>query len=342
MSTKTQSALPSAYVLGGAKLLIGFIVAVSVLAFSGADVMGALMSLVVGSVGPRSIQDSINWAVPLVGMTLVAAIPLRAGIINLGGDGQLVVGALTSALVAIYLPLPGPILTLVAMIAGAASAGLFAVIAGYGETKFKIPLIISSLLLSYCAIGLASYLVSFPFNDMGSGSPQTVQVPIDARLPLIGGSVNAGAIVILAVCILVVFVDRRSVAGFETQVSGNNRDFAAYVGIDTKLQTLKLMFAAGAVAGLVGSIMTLGSFYRFIDGALISPGYTWSGLMAALIGRGEPVACILAGAFFAALQTGGFAMQRSTSVPRVFTTMLQAVIVLILTVRFHKQEGRHD
>ena len=98
-------------------------------------------------------------------------------------------------------------------------------------------------------------------------------------------------------------------------------------------QALGAMFASGAIAGLVGAIIVLGSQFRFIDGALLTPAYTWSGLMAALLANGEPVGAIFAGLFFAALQTGGFAMQRETSVPRVLTLVLQAIVILFLAVR---------
>ncbi len=93
------------------------------------------------------------------------------------------------------------------------------------------------------------------------------------------------------------------------------------------------MFASGAIAGVVGAIIVLGSQFRFIDGALLTPAYTWSGLMAALLVGGEPVGAIVAGLFFAALQTGGFAMQRETSVPRVLTLVLQAIVILFLAMR---------
>ena len=93
------------------------------------------------------------------------------------------------------------------------------------------------------------------------------------------------------------------------------------------------MFVSGAIAGLVGAIVVLGEQFRFIDGAALTPAYTWSGLMAALLAGGEPIGAILAGLFFAALQTGGFAMQRETSVPRVLTLVLQAIIILFLAVR---------
>lgn len=321
--------------------LVGLSIAVAILALSGVDPIEALAVLIHGSLAPANLADTLNWAVPLVGMTLVAAVPLRAGIINLGGDGQLVVGALASALTAIYLPLPGPLAMVVAIGAGAVAGGLFALISAWGETRFGVPLLISSLLLSYPAVGIASYLVSAPLADLGSGVAQTVQVPEGARLISVG-PVNGGVLIIVLLCIAIVFIDRRTVFGLETQVRGENRLFASYVGVDAPKQTLQLMFAAGAIAGLVGAIMVLGAFYRFIDGALLSPGYTWSGLMAALIGKGEPIASIAAGFFFAALQTGGFAMQRATSVPRVFTAMMQAVIVLVLTFRIGRKAGGHD
>jgi simple sugar transport system permease protein len=93
------------------------------------------------------------------------------------------------------------------------------------------------------------------------------------------------------------------------------------------------MFSSGAIAGAVGAIIVLGSDFRFIDGALLIPSYTWSGLMAALLANGEPVGTVVAGLFFAALQTGGFAMQRETTIPRVLTLVLQAIVILFLAVR---------
>jgi simple sugar transport system permease protein len=114
---------------------------------------------------------------------------------------------------------------------------------------------------------------------------------------------------------------------------GHNARFAGYGGVALARQALGAMFASGAVAGLVGAIIVLGGQFRFIDDALLSPAYTWSGLMAALLAQGEPVAAISAGLFFAALQSGGFAMQRETSVPRVLTLVLQAVVILFLAVR---------
>jgi ABC-type uncharacterized transport system permease subunit len=114
---------------------------------------------------------------------------------------------------------------------------------------------------------------------------------------------------------------------------GKNLRFAGYGGVRLARQAMRTRFASGAIAGLVGAIVVLGSQFRFIDGALLTPAYTWSGLMAALLVRGEPTGAILAGLFFAALLTGGFAMQRETSVPRVLTLVLQAIVILFLAMR---------
>jgi simple sugar transport system permease protein len=201
--------------------------------------------------------------------------------------------------------------------------------------------LISSLLLSYPAIGLTSYIVGFPLRDTTTGLAQTAMIPVGARLPVVSGAFNLGIVIIAVIAVLFIFVDRRTVAGYELRMRGQNVRFAAYGGVRLERQSIVVMFASGAIAGLVGAIIVLGSQFRFTDGAVLSPAYTWSGLMAALLANGEPVAAVLAGLFFAALQTGGFAMQRETAVPRVLTIVLQSIIILFLAVR-HGAERRRS
>ncbi len=300
---------------------------------SGRNPLQAYAEIVQGSLSLDSLPDTLNWATPLVGMTLVAAIPLRGGMLNLGGDGQLVVGGLIAALLPLVAPGPGPFVAVAALAAAALGAGLYASLAAWGETRHGIPMLISSLLLSYPAVGVTSYLARFPFRDVTTGLPQTAMIPTAARLATLSGAFNVGGLVIAAIAVAAVFVDRRTVAGYELRMRGKNRRFAGYGGVRLERQAMRTMFVSGAIAGLVGAIIVLGSQFRFIDGALLTPAYTWSGLMAALLAAGEPGGAILAGLFFAALQTGGFAMQRETSVPRVLTLVLQAIVILFLAMR---------
>jgi len=314
-------------------LLFAALVGGALILASGANPLLAYYQILVGSLGWGALPDTLNWATPLVGMTLVAAIPLRGGMINLGGDGQMVIGALVAAAVAVYLPAPGPIAAIVALIAAGIAAGLYAALAAWGETRHGIPMLISSLLMSYPAIGVVSYIVRFPLRDTTTGLPQTSMIPESARLPTIAGPLNVGLLIIVAVAALVVFVDRATIVGYELRLRGVNKRFAGYGGVRLDAQATRVMFASGAIAGLVGAIIVLGSQFRFIDETFLTPSYTWSGLMAALLAGGEPVGAIAAGVFFAALQTGGFAMQRETSIPRVLTLVLQSIVILFLAVR---------
>jgi simple sugar transport system permease protein len=164
-------------------------------------------------------------------------------------------------------------------------------------------------------------------------------IPEGARLPVIAGALNTGVLVIALIAAAVVFIDRRTVFGYELRMRGSNVRFAGYGGVRLDRQAMRVMFVSGAIAGIVGAIIVLGSQFRFTDGALVTPAYTWSGLMAALLANGEPIGAIVAGTFFAALQTGGFAMQRETAVPRVLTIVLQSIVILFLAVRHGIRRG---
>jgi simple sugar transport system permease protein len=319
---------PVAFAIGFAAL-----VGAALILVSGYDPLSAYAQIAKGSLSPGALPDTLNWATPLVGMTLAAAIPLRGGMVNLGGDGQLVIGGLIGALVPLFLPGPGAFGAAVGLALAGLGGGLYAALAAWGEVRHGVPMLISSLLLSYPAIGVTSYLARFPLRDVSTGLPQTFMVPPDARLYVLSGALNVGSLLIAAIALAVVLVDRRTTAGYELRMRGKNPRFAGYGGVQLRQQAVWTMFGSGAIAGLVGAIVVLGSQFRFIDGALLTPAYTWSGLMAALLAGGEPTGAIVAAVFFAALQTGGFAMQRETSVPRVLTLVLQAIVILFLAMR---------
>ncbi len=303
-------------------------------AASGADPLTAYGAIVTGALAWDTLPNTLNWAVPLVGMTLAAAVPLRGGMVNLGGDGQLVLGGLVAALVPLALPpAPGAFIIALAMLAAVFAAAAYAALAAWGEVRHGIPMLVLSLLLSYPMIGLASWLVGFPLRDHSSGLPQTVLIAASARLPELGAGIGGGALAMLLVAVLAVVADRRLVAGYALRMRGLNPRFAAYGGVRPGRQALAAMAISGGLAGLVGAILVLGAQFRFTDGALLSPGFTWSGLMAALLAGGEPAGAIAAALFFAVLQTGAFAMQRETAVPRVLAMILQAVVILLLAAR---------
>ncbi len=128
-------------------------------------------------------------------------------------------------------------------------------------------------------------------------------------------------------------------------MAGLNRRFAIYGGVNIKNLGYRVMFTSGAVAGLVGAVLVLGEFYRFIDAALTSPLYAWVGIMAALLSGADPLGVVLAGLVFSAIQTGGYGMERDTNIPHEMSIFLQALIIMFITVHtsFHfKRKTRKD
>lgn len=296
---------------------------------TGTDPLAAYGAIVSGAFGPDGIGDTLAYAVPVAGMATALAIPLRAGMVNLGGEGQLVLGAVSALAVGLYVPGPGPVKVILALLAGVLAGAAYAALAAVCENRLGVPLLISTLLLSYPAMSLAGYLVRFPMKDAGSSLPQSPQLTEGARLPEIDG-VTTGIFLVVAVIAVYTVIDARTPAGFETKVTGWAPRFAAYAGVDRPKLTLRLLAASGGTAGLVGAIAVLGFPYRFIDGALITPQYTWIGLLAALLAGASPLGTLLAAVFFAALTSGGFAMERATQVPRELTAVLQAVLIIFL------------
>lgn len=308
--------------------LVGALVLGAVLlAATGANPLEAYQAIVTGAFGPDGIQDTLAYAVPVVGMATALAIPLRAGMVNLGGEGQLVLGAISAITVGLHVP--GPLGLVAALLAGTLAGGLYATAAALCETRLGVPLLVTTLLLSYPAMSFAAYLVRFPMRDAGSSLPQSEQLPPDVRLPAMG-SVTVGLFLIVAAVAVFAVVDARTPAGFEARVTGWGPRFATYAGIERPGLTLRLLACSGGLAGLVGAVVVLGFPYRFIDGALITPQYTWIGLLAALLAAANPLGTLVAAVFFAALTSGGFAMERATQTPRELTAVLQAVLIIFL------------
>ena len=151
---------------------------------SGHDPLSAYAEIVGGSLSPDSLPDTLNWATPLVGMTLAVAVPLRGGMVNLGGDGQLVIGGLIGALVPLVPAGSRRARRRCGDLCAAGSAAASTPRSRLGaRSRHGVPMLISSLLLSYPAVGVTSYLARFPLRDVSTGLPQTLMVPPE-RAPL--------------------------------------------------------------------------------------------------------------------------------------------------------------
>lgn len=327
---------PLLAVLGG--MLIGGLL----MLFSGYNPLEAYGAMIQGAFAGRNLSNlfsMINRAAPIVGMGLAAAVAFRAGFFNIGGEGQLVLGGVTAALVALYVPLPGLLLVPLVFLGAALAGGLYAGLATFLQVRLSVPLLIGTLLLNYPARFFASYLVTHPFRDVPSGMNQSYIIAESVRLPRLftGSQLHWGVVLTLVLVLGAAFVISRTVAGYNVRMTGLNARFSRYGGVDTRRLGYRVMLTSGAIAGLVGAIEVLGIHFRYIDGSLVMPVYAWTGVMAALLSNSSPLGVLLAGLFFSAVQTGGFGMERGADVPRELAQVIQAIIIMLVAARasFH-------
>ncbi|GIP35794.1 ABC transporter permease [Paenibacillus sp. J2TS4] len=320
-------------------LVAGLAVGAVAILLVGESVLSTYAEMWKGSFGSfYYLTNTLSRAIPILLIGVGLSLAFRAGFFNLGAEGQMVLGAIAAALTALYLPGPGWFKLVAALLAGVVTGGVWGAIAGWLDDRFKINLIISTLLMNYIATYFASYLVSSPFKDTAGSAalPQTPMIDASAWLPKLfaGSSLHAGIFLAVGAAVLVHLLVKHSVFGYEINMIGHNPLFASYGGVRRGPMMLAGLFISGGLAGLAGTVEVLGMQYRYLDGALVTPGYAWSGLMAALIASSNPLGAALASLLLAALQTGSMGVERNTEVPLEIASVIQAAIVLFVSAKF--------
>ncbi|MBY0084936.1 ABC transporter permease [Brevibacillus brevis] len=320
-------------------VVIGLLTGALVIAAVGESILGTYQEMWKGAFGSfYFFTSTLARATPIMLIALGLSLAFRAGVFNLGAEGQMVLGAVSAALVAIYLPAPGMVKIVAGIFAGMAVGGFWALLPGFMEARFRIPLLISTLLFNYIAVLFASYLVTEPFRDRtGSAAlAQTVMLEKSAWLPKLfaGMSVHAGFLFAIVAALLLFWVLRFTPFGYEVKMLGQNSLFAQYGGINRIRVMLTGMFASGGLAGLAGTVEVMGAHYRFVDGALTVPGFAWTGLMAALLANSHPLGIIVTSILLAAFQTGAMGVERNTDVPLELASVIQAVLILFISAKF--------
>lgn len=316
----------------GLSIIAALVVGALMVLLAGANPIAAYQSIVSGSLTGAGLIATLELAMPIVGCALAVAIPLRAGVINLGGEGQIVAGGLAGVLVAQAIPdAPAPIAILTMLLAAGAAGALIGAIPAILDNRLGVPLLFSSLLLSYPIVAVVSYVVRFPLLDGGTGLPQTKVTAEGFHMPDIAG-ITGGVLLILVIGLVLWFVDAKTPYGFEVRMTGHNRMLTDYIGVRTGALAIRTMSIGGAIAGISGALLVAKFPYRLIDGMLITPQYVWTGLLAAMLARAHPLGAVVAGTFFAALQIGGAEMERDLFVPRELGSIIQAVLILALAI----------
>jgi general nucleoside transport system permease protein len=289
----------------------------------------ALFDSSVGS--QRAIARTLVQSTPLILVGLSVALAFKAGLFNIGGAGQLIAGAMSAAWIGITFDLPFAVHLPLALVAGMVGGGFWGAVIGFLKARTGAHEVITSIMLNFVALRLLDYALSRPtFRRPGRTDPISPEMPSSVRLPVPIESfrVHVGFLLALAVAYGCWYLLQRTTVGFRMRAVGANPHAARYAGMGVAATTVLSMTIAGAIAGLGGTTILLGSTPRLTGGFFASVGF--DAIALALLGRASPIGVVGAGLLFGALQAGSTGMQAQTQTPIDIIFVIQALIILFV------------
>ncbi|HEY5096028.1 MAG TPA: ABC transporter permease [Candidatus Eremiobacteraceae bacterium] len=299
-----------------------------------ANPLQALAALFQGAFGSeQGVAETLVQTTALLFAGLGVAIAFRAGLLNIGAEGQLAAGGLCTAVAGASLHLNALFEVPLCLIAGAAGGAIWGGIAGFLRARFGASEVITTIMLNYVAFLGSSYLVSGPLRG-DANAPETAPISASAVLPplLADTRLTAALPVALALACALAWWLRRSVAGYELRAVGSAERAARYAGVDAGRVIVQAMALSGALAGLAGATEVLGLLHRFNAG--LSPGYGFTSIAVALLGGSDPIGVIFSAFFFGALQNGALAMQALAGVPKDLVSVVEGLVILFMAARW--------
>jgi simple sugar transport system permease protein len=287
-----------------------------------------------GAFGTKEeIAETLVQATNLLFPALGIAIAFRAGLFNIGAEGQLILGGLAAGWLGAQFPLPGYLAIPLVLVAGALAGGLWGAIPGFLRARFGANEVIATLMLNVAAALLATYLVGGPLAQAGGGDQETATLPKAAQLPdlIVNSRLTWAFLIGLAVAFALRWVLGRTVFGYELRAAGDAPEAARRAGIDLGRTALVAMALSGALAGLGGATIVAGVLHRFNTG--LSPGYGFIAIAVALVGNLDPLWILVAALAFGMLQSGGIAMQAEANVPREVVSLVTGLVIIALAGR---------
>lgn len=278
------------------------------------------------------LLNLLRWSTPLILVGLSFAIASRGGLFNIGIQGQAIVGALSAAVVGIYLPLPPVIAPVAAMVVGALAGAAWAYPAEYLKRRFNIDEVITTLLLNYIAILGAQWIVNtWLYGTVGGvvGSVvATDRIRPEAELTRLSPLSDANIGIVFAVLIAVAFAVSlsRGRSGFSLRAIGSSPRFAEFAGVPVAKVQRNAFLLAGALAGLMGSLEVTGIQHRFVSGFEGQLGI--EAIMVSIVGANHPLGVLIAGPFFAALKNLGLVSSQLTDVSSYLITLVTSAFML--------------
>jgi general nucleoside transport system permease protein len=275
------------------------------------------------------ISDTLVNAAPLILGGLSVAVAFRAGLFNIGVQGQLIMGAICAGYVGFTYHLPPVIHVLAALIAGTAGGAIWGGIVGLLKAKTGAHEVITTIMLNYVAVYLLGYLLGLNgFQAPHQTEATSSTVRSTARLPHLFENLHAGLIIAILAAIACWWLLSRSTLGFTIRAVGANAFAARTAGMNIPRNFTTVMIISGALSGLVGCSQVLGT--RLVVTQDVDAGFGFDAITVALLGRGSPLGTVLAGLLFGAFRAGGVVMASQTTTPSDVVSVIEPVIVLFI------------
>ena len=310
----------------------------------GYDPLLAARAMVRGSIGGWDAVMSITLvrSVPLILTGLAVALAFRAGVWNIGAEGQLYAGAIAAVWVGLSLSgVPAWVLVPAVLSASAVAGALWAMVPAVMRLRLGVGEVITTILMNFVGIYLAAYMVHGPLQESRGVFPQTDRIVEAARLPVLvpGTRLHLGFALAVVLAVGIAVVLRRSRFGFHVRAVGASPEAARISGrIDVDRVLLIGFIGSGALAGLAGGVEVAGLTYALYEG--LSPGWGYTAIAVALLAGLDPIGVIVAGVLFGALQAGSGAMQRDAGIPSAWVGVVEALVILAVLAIHRLRRGK--
>lgn len=330
-----------------AAVVLALLVGAAIMAATGHDPLAAYRELVRGATGCKSVRElaglftkrqfgnTVEYAMVLFLTGLACAIGARVGIFNVGGEGQLYLGAIVSAYIGARMAGSSALAVIpLAALGAMAAGGFYAWIPGVLKVKLKVNEVITTIMMNTIAIYLCAYLSNGPWKttqgNRVSGTDTLAENLQFARL-IRGSNLTTAIFASIVIALAVWYIMGKTTKGYEMKLIGENPRFARYMGLSVDRTVIGAMVVSGAICGLVGMFEVYGLKGSYQDG--ISNEYYFDGLLVAMIMRYRPAGIIVMSFAFAFLKVGAAGMELNAGVPGELYRILQAVIIFFLAAQ---------
>jgi simple sugar transport system permease protein len=286
---------------------------------------------------------ALNKATPYIISGIGIAFCFRAGIINIGAEGQIALGGLAATWVALTWPKIGALVAIpLAFLAGAVAGAMWSGLAAAIHVGRGVNEVLTTLLLNFVALLLIGEALHGSLGEPGAGFPQSPLFAPNYWLATVttGSQLHVGVVVGPLAAVGAFVLLRYTTLGFAIRVMGASRSAATYAGFSVSRLTIGLMLLSGALAGLAGAVEVLGIHYRLIEG--FSNGFGFNAVVVALLGALHPLAIVPAGLFFGFLEAGALSMQREVGVPSSLVSVIQGLTMLFVLAALPSSSQRSD